>query len=188
MTESSNRSFPFLLAGVVVLIAVLGAATWKLTDLRRELNGRPPGVSYRAITDLLETPVPDSTGRTHTLERQPWDYLVLFVFSPHDCPTCFDELIDLRDLDEQVPGLAVYGLIGYASADEAGQTRTSYHLGFPVLVDPEGEWIERLNPPDRPWKILFRRHDQRILLEDPRSISAAEREAFVQRVRAVIGA
>ena len=188
MREASNRSQLFLLAGVAVLIVVLGAATWKLTELRRELGGRPPGVSYRAVTDLLETPVPDSTGTPHTLESEPWDHLLLFVFSPHDCPTCFDELIDLRELDEQVPGLAVYGVIGYASADEAGQTRASYDLGFPVLVDPEGELIERLNPPDRPWKILFRRHDQRIILEDPRSISASERDAFVQRVRAVVGA
>lgn len=176
-----------LILGVLALVGVLGAATWNLVELRRELAGRPPGVTYRAFAELLETPVADSTGTLHTLADEPWDHLLLFVLSPNDCPTCFDELLDLQILDEQTPDLAVYGLLSFGSPDEAAQTRENYGLGFPVLVDTTGEIVERLGPPDRPWKILFRRHDHRIVLEDPRSLTRAEREAFVNRVHAVVG-
>lgn len=174
-----------VLASALVLTAVVGLLTWQIVDLRFELGGRPPGVVYESLSRLLETPVPDCRGDSHRLVESEARHLLLFLFSPYDCPICHEELLELQGLQDQIPDLEVYGIMSAGSREDGCQTERNFGLGFPILVDPESTLVDALAPPETPWKVLLRRDASRtyILFEDPKSSIPAEREAFRFRVR-----
>lgn len=174
-----------VLASAVVLATALGLMAWEVLDLRREIGGRPPGVGFRALTDLIETPVPDCRGESHRLAETPSSHLLLFLFTPYDCPICHEELLELQGLHERIPDLDVYGIMASASREDGCQTERNFGLSFPILVDREGALVDALAPPETPWKVLLRRDGSGtyILFEDPKSSIPAEREAFRFRMQ-----
>ncbi len=109
-------------------------------------------------------------------------YLLLFVTSPLDCAPCRDELSTLESVHDFRPDIAVVALASGSSRQEIEQTRRSYGLTFPLLEDPSGTLLESLQLPATPWKIVFDLTTDRILMEDPRSITDDEKRAFLTRL------
>lgn len=173
-------------ACVLALVGALSLALWKVVDLRGELARRAPGIGYGAVHAVLEAEIDDSEGRRMRMADGDWEHLVLFVFTPYDCPGCLDELADLEALRTSVPSLGVYAILAHGSPDEARQTRDNFGLEFPVIPDPEGSWLGRLAPPETPWKVVVRR-DEGIVFEDPKSTTPSERRAFSERVHFIVG-
>lgn len=173
-----------LVWAVVLLVAAAGLLTWKVVVLRSEIALRSPGADPFAVRELLRSEVVDSEGETHSIDAEEWELLLLFVFTPQDCPICHEELLDVGVLAEQIPGLTAYGILGFGSTEEARQTRENFHLPFPVIPDPEGQWISELGLPEMPWKIVVRKERPGILWEDRRSTTPSERQAFMQRLGA----
>lgn len=166
---------------------MLSWAMLEVLSLREQLATGSPGANPAVVYELLESPLRDSTGETIVLAAQDWSLLVLVFFTPQDCPICHDELGDLEVMASLDPRLQVAGVMGYGTAAEAEQTRHNYGLGFPILPDPEGFWIERLGVPEFPWKVVLRADRESLLFEDPRSNTPVEREAFMTRLQLMAG-
>lgn len=174
-----------VLGSVLVLTGAVGALAWEVLELKHELRGRPPGVSFQAVESLLETRLEGCLENSYQIGEADSRFVLLFLLSPYDCPICHEELMGLQVLSEKRPNLDVYAVMSSASADEACQTQSNFGLAFPVLLDPDGHWRQRLGPPETPWKVLVEtgRDRVRILLEDPKSSTPAQREAFQHRLR-----
>ncbi len=168
---------------IVLLLASNVFIVWKYKGLQSEAALRAPGVSPTTVRTLLDTPMPTTTGDTVTLaQEEEKSYLVLFLFSIGDCPSCIEELAGLGEIQERRIDIGVYGMVSYSSVSEAMQILGLYGVDFPLLQDPEGAMFERFKFPKTPWKIVVHRASGKILFEDPPSNTEAEREAFLTRI------
>jgi peroxiredoxin len=169
----------------VVLIAVsLAVIAWKLPRLRgRGVPEARQPMTPMQVGTLLSRPLLVSESRSMRLSDSKTDYLILFLFTPADCAACLPELKDLSRFDQERPDVEVVALMSFSNPDEARQTRENFGLEIPVLQDPYGELLDAVAPPKTPWKVVVRRKDRRVLFESFSSVSAADREAFLTRVR-----
>jgi len=168
-----------------VLIAVsLAVIASKLPRLRakRAPEARQP-MTPAQVGTLLLRPLLVSESRSLRLSDSKSAYLVLFLFTPADCAACLPELKGLSRFDQERPDVEVVAIMGFSNPDEARQTRENFGLEIPVLQDPYGELLDAVAPPKTPWKVVVRRADRRVLFESPSSVSAADRDAFLTRVR-----
>lgn len=177
----SWSSVAYLIAIVVLLVAV-GLLAFRLHQLRLQIALGEPRANALAVRDLLSSELTTARGETIIPTEEGHDLIVLVALTPYDCATCLDELESLALLDEMRDDLAVYGLMAYASPEEALQTQETFALPFDIIPDAEGEIQDRLEPPQTPWKIVWSVAEGRILFEDPRSMEEAERHAFLLRV------
>ena len=167
---------------VVLLGIALALVSFRLLDLREELRMRAPGVRAQGLESLLHESLTTADGETVVPAETGHDLVLLVALTPYDCATCFEELHDLAVIDEMRPDLAVYALMAYASPEEARQTGETFGLPFDIIPDADGTLSERLAVPQTPWKIVWSVPEGRVLFEDPRSMEAVEREAFLLRV------
>jgi peroxiredoxin len=169
---------------IVVIGVSLSVIAWKLPRLRQKEGpeARQP-MTPAQVSDLFSRSLPVSEGRFMRLADSQTEYLILFLFTPGDCAACLPELEDLSRFGQERPDVEVVALMSFSNPDEARQTRENFRLEIPVLQDPSGELLEVISPPKTPWKVVVRRADHRVLFESPRSVSAAERDAFLARVR-----
>lgn len=167
---------------VVILLVAVGLLAFRLHQLRLQIALGEPRANALAVRDLLSSELTTAEGETLVPVEEGHDLIVLVALTPYDCATCLDELEALALLDEMREDLAVYGLMSYASPEEARQTQETFALPFDIVPDPEGQIQARLEPPQTPWKIVWSVAEGRILFEDPRSMEEAERHAFLLRV------
>jgi peroxiredoxin len=184
MSETPGRSWGTVVypIAVVVLLAAVSLLAFRLHQLREQIALGEPRANALAVRDLLSSELTTARGKTLVPTQEGHDLIVLVALTPYDCATCLDELEALALLDEMRDDLAVYGLMSYASPDEARQTQETFGLPFDIIPDAEGEMQARLAPPQTPWKIVWSVDEGRILFEDPRSMEEAERHAFLLRV------
>lgn len=167
---------------LVALLVAVGLLAFRLHELRQQIALGEPRANALAVRDLLSSELTTAQGKTVVPTREGHDLIVLVALTPYDCATCLDELESLALLDEMRDDLAVYGLMAYASPEEARQTQETFGLPFDIIPDAGGEIQERLEPPQTPWKIVWSVAEGRVLFEDPRSMEEAERHAFLLRV------
>ncbi len=141
-----------------------------------------PRVQATAARRLIRSEQLTSTGQRIKPAALAERYLLLFVTTPLDCAPCRDELSTLESIGEFRPDIAVVALASRSSRQEIEQTKRSYGLTFPFLEDPSGELLDSLRLPATPWKIVFDLTTDRILMEDPRSITDDEKRAFLTRL------
>jgi len=174
-----------VLAFCILVIALsLAVIAWRLPRLLGPggAGARKP-LTSEVIGALLDRPLLVEEGRSLRLADSPADYLVLFLFTPEDCAACLPELRDLENLAEEQSNLGVVAVMSYSNFDEARQTRENFGVDIPILQDPEGELLTSVRPLQTPWKLVIRREDRRLLFEDGRTVTTAERAAFIARVR-----
>lgn len=167
-----------------LILASLAVIGWKLPRLLNagSPQGRQP-LDAEQIGALLSRPLLLSESQSMDLSEGKADYLILFLFTPADCAACLPELTGLSQVDQERADVEVAAVMSFSSPDEARQTRENFGLEIPILQDPFGEILELVDPPKTPWKIVVRRADRRVLFESPPSVGAAEREAFMARIR-----
>lgn len=174
-----------VLALCILLMALsLAVIAWRLPRLLGQSgsSARKP-LTPEVIGALLHRSFPVEEGRSLRLADSSADYLVLFLFTPGDCAACLQELRDLEHLAEEQRNLGVAAVMSYSNFDEARQTRENFDVDIPILQDPEGELLKSVQPLQTPWKLVIHREDRRLLFEDGRTVTNAERAAFVARVR-----
>lgn len=171
-------------ACILLIAASVAVVGWRLPRL---LKAGPPRerqpLDAEQIGTLLSRPLLVSESQSMELSKGKAEYLILFLFTPADCAACLPELKGLSQLDQERDDVDVAAVMSFSSPDEARQTRENFGLEIPILQDPYGEILELVDPPKTPWKVVVRRADRRVLLESPPSVSAAEREAFIVRIR-----
>jgi|GEM_PF-2270032 len=191
--SSEGRGFSF--GTVIVLVCIFGLSVaalmlaWRVRTLRSDLQAQVPSIGPRALDKVLELPLKGCDGRVLSVGTDARDSLLLYVFTPYDCPICQQELLDVETLAEEREDVGVYALMGKADTDASCQTERNFGLTFPVLVDPERKLADILAAPDTPWKILMKRDASgrfRIVWEDPKSSTPDERRAFAYRVRMLL--
>lgn len=106
-------------------------------------------------------------------------FLVLFVFTPQDCPSCLWEIQAIDRFSSQHPEARALAIMALSNPAEASQTRESFDLHLPILQDPEGELLRRLHPPRTPWKVLVRLDGGAVLLEDGPRLPGGEPSPFI---------
>lgn len=169
---------------IVLIVASVAVIAWKLPRFRGEEvpQARQP-MGPEEVGALLSRPLLLSESQSMQLADGKADYLILFLFTPADCAACLPELRDLSRFDQTRSDVDVMAVMSFSSPDEARQTRENFGLEIPILQDPYGEVLEIADPPKTPWKIVVRRADRQVLFESPPNVSAADREAFLARVR-----
>ncbi len=174
-------AYAFCILLIVASVAVIG---WRLPRLLKagSPQARQP-LDAEQIGALLSRPLLVSESQSMELSEGESEHLILFLFTPADCAACLPELKGLSQLDQERHDIEVAAVMSFSSPDEARQTRENFGLAIPILQDPHGEILEIVDPPKTPWKIVVRRADRRVLFESPPSVSAAEREAFLARIR-----
>jgi peroxiredoxin len=165
-------------------LALIGMNVWSLTvvrDLYRQQAMQPPGMAIRSLPVLKQTefrdgsrPMSDLGARQHLV--------LLYFFSPFDCPTAIEELEELEALHQEQPAIEVRAVALHASPDEARQTERNFHLSFKVIADTDAQMGPLMKPPQTPWKILFDATTLRVWMEDGPSIASEEKKAFHHRV------
>jgi hypothetical protein len=164
-----------------LLLASNGISLRKTRDLRAEVARRPVGISTAALAQLRalrlsHRPAPmDLTESKHP-------YLLIFFFSPFDCPAAVEELETLEKLRASRPDIAIYGLMFGVNWDEARRTEENFGLHFPVLADETGALRTVFRPPQTPWKALLDGKNLAVLKEDGPGLSSSEKEAFFTRM------
>ena len=172
-------------ASCILLIGLsLAVIAWRLPRLLGQSGSstRKP-LTPEVIGALLNQSFPVEEGRSLRLAESSADYLVLFLFTPADCAACLPELRELENLAKEQSNLGVVAVMSYSNFDEARQTRENFGVDIPILQDPEGELLTSVSPLQTPWKLMIRREDRRLLFEDGRTVTTAERAAFLARVR-----
>lgn len=171
-------------ACILLIVASVAVIGWRLPRLLKagSSQARQP-LDAERIGTLLSRPLLVSESQSMELSEGEAEHLIVFLFTPADCAACLPELKGLSQLDQERHDIEVAAVMSFSSPDEARQTRENFGLAIPILQDPYGEILELVDPPKTPWKIVVRRADRRVLLESPPSVSAAEREAFLARVR-----
>jgi hypothetical protein len=171
----------FFALGTLGFVSAAVVLAWKVRVLSSEISHLPPSVDPCALVALLNTALPSGDGAEIRLGEIRTRYLVLYIFTLQDCFGCLPELTDLNQLERR-PDTRVFGLLAFASSDEAQQTRRNFGLKFPVLLDTDGHLLRGLRVPKTPWKLVIRLSDKRIIYEDPPSVGLRERGAFLDRV------
>ncbi len=178
-----------VLLGTLGLALAVGVLAWEVHELRWELGTQVPSIGPRGIQEVLEEPLEGCDGKLQHVGNDARDFLLLYVFTPYDCPICQQELLDIETLAEERKDVGVYALMAMANRDEICQTAKNFGLTFPVLFDPKGGLASKLRAPDTPWKVLMKRDGNaglRIVFEDPKSSTPDERRAFAYRVRLLL--
>jgi peroxiredoxin len=167
---------------IVLLIASNAVILWKYMRLRSESAAARPMVNERSVAELISRPIETQSGESIVVSHLPVRYAVLFVFTPGDCASCLGELSMLNRIPGSRSDIIVLGLMAFANADEAAQTRRNFGLNFPVLIDSAGDITMTLGLPKTPWKIVVDVPSKRVVYEDPPSVTASDTEAFIGRV------
>jgi peroxiredoxin len=169
-------------ACIAILAVCLAGLAWKVTALRSAAGPRGYGSDQAAVGALLQAPLSTADGRTVRLADLPQKHLLLFIFSPSDCPACLDELVEVARVATERPNLAVFALMAHASVEEAVQTRASFGFGPQILLDRRASVVRSLSLPRTPWKLVIDRETRQVLFEDPPSMTPVERQAFLERM------
>lgn len=184
MNKPSPSSFVYPVC-IALLLASNGFLLWRQSHA--PAGGSERGVDSDAVLSLLEEPLPDMQGKIVYLSGVPSRFLVLYVFTPGDCPTCLEELTELNRVAVNGSNFAVYGLMSHASTDEMRQTQQNFSVTFPLLQDATGRALDSIKPPKTPWKIVVNLDRRQVVYEDMPSVTAAEREAFISRLGLLAG-
>lgn len=172
----------FYAACIVALLCCTAALAWQTVRLRKALDSDFSGADPRALPALLAAPLPSAAGRTVRLADLLQSKALIFVFTPGDCAACLPEMEDLERIQAMRPDIRVVGLMAHTNADDARQTAKNFGISFPVLVDAEGRLLAALRIPKTPWKMVVDTRQGRIYFQDPPSLTALERQAFVDRI------
>ncbi|HEV3038572.1 MAG TPA: hypothetical protein VHA33_12430 [Candidatus Angelobacter sp.] len=165
-------------------LALIGMNVWSLSVVKRlyhQESLQPPGIKTQSLQVLREFQLRDGSYPLADLGSTGHS-VVLYVFSPFDCPTAIEELAQLETLYQEQPNIEVRAIALYASAEEARQTERSFHLSFKVIADTEGRIKKLMKPPQTPWKVFFDPKTQHIIMEDGPSIAEEEKKAFHNRI------
>jgi hypothetical protein len=157
---------------------------WSLHAVRRlteREDRQPPGIEISALPRLQAARLRNGSHPFANIGHK-GRYVLLYVFSPFDCPTAAEELEEIQKLHEEQPDIDIRALLFNVSNDEARETEKRFQLTFPVIADQAADLRMLLAPPQTPWKILFNPSTLEILMEDPPSISVEEKKAFHSRV------
>jgi len=181
--QRKNRTTGWLFfASFLALLVASLLFAWKAYRLQEELDSGAPRARAVSVRQLIHSTQLTSTGEKVEPVTLSERYLVLFVTTPLDCAPCREELASMENISGIRPDIAVIALASHSSPQEIEQTRSSFGLSFPLIVDPSGELLESLNVPETPWKIVYDLTTDRVRLEDPRSITDDEKRAFLTRL------
>jgi len=157
---------------------------WSLAavkQLRQRESLRPPGLVLEALPGIRQVQLRDGTRPLEDMGRY-GRHVLLFLFSPFDCPAAIEELDEIQRLHEEQPWLDVRAVMFSANNDEAQQTKQHFNLTFPVIADPDGRVSKLLAPPQTPWKVLFNPAASLVFMEEGPGIAPPEKAAFHNRV------
>jgi len=88
--------------------------------------------------------LPDAQGNEHRLSDYAGRYVVLYVYPKDDTPGCTREACDFRDHAAlRQHGAVILGL-SRDDAESHGKFTEKYGLNFPLLSDPDAEFIKRV--------------------------------------------
>lgn len=182
--ERQERPRPLVvLACALLLVASTAVLVWRLSG--RPEERRTPGA--RTVRALLERSWATDAGQRLILGRLDAPYLVLYLFTPQDCAACLDELAALGRFAGDRRALAVVAVMAFSNVDEARQTRRNFDLSIPILQDPDGEFVEAVAPPQKPWKVVVDRAAGEVLFEEAAAVDPLGVERFLGRLEALAG-
>jgi peroxiredoxin len=169
----------------ILLLAV--ANVWNIKAVRRldsEKELQPPGVDLSSMSQLRNLalqdgsrPMANAGSNNHTV--------LVYLFSPIDCPVAVEELEELEKLHREQPAIDIRAIALFENAREALQTRQKFQLDYPVISDPTGRFSGFLKPPATPWKLFFEPVQSQLLLEDGPSVTMEEKVSFHRRASAI---
>jgi peroxiredoxin len=173
----------WLTQGCLILMVsseiVLLTQYWKL---RQWVAADSPGCNPLVVQRVANHTMQASDGTNIVLSRSKSSYLVIFLFTPNDCPPCLSELGDLEAVQRARPDVSVFALMSYSDANEAQQARINFGVSFPILIDKDGKTLASLDPPHTPWTIVYDLHNRRIAFEQPQVTSPEERRVLQLRL------
>lgn len=165
-------------------LALIGMNVWSLTvvrDLYHQQAMQPPGMTIRSLPLLKKTEFRDGSRPMSDLGFHQ-HLILLYFFSPFDCPTAIEELEELEALHQEQPAIEIRAVALHASQEEARQTEQNFRLSFKVIADTDARLGQLMKPPQTPWKILFDLATLRVWMEDGPSIASEEKKAFHNRI------
>jgi peroxiredoxin Q/BCP len=87
--------------------------------------------------------LPDSNGKTHTLDEYAGKWIILYFYPKDDTPGCTTEACSIRDARDDLAALGAE-IIGISKDDANSHEKfkAKYSLNFTLLTDAEGAVIE----------------------------------------------
>jgi len=87
--------------------------------------------------------LPDSNGKTHTLDEYAGKWIILYFYPKDDTPGCTTEACSIRDARDDLAALGAE-IIGISKDDASSHEKfkAKYSLNFTLLTDAEGAVIE----------------------------------------------
>jgi peroxiredoxin len=170
---------------VAALLVSNAALLWKVSKLSGELDRVYRAVSPTGLHSLMASSLPDAQGGTIKLGDVATRYLVLFIFTRYDAPHYTGEAAGLDQVARQRPDVSVYGLMAFATADEAQHFARRERISYPILLDADGRSLRRFNLPRTPWKMIIDRDRGILIYQDPPADTAFERREFLDKLRSL---
>lgn len=165
-------------------LALMAMNVWSLSVVRKLYHQealQPPGIQTRSLSLLRDFQLKDRSRPLSDLGAN-GHFVVLYFFTPFDCPTAIEELAELEALRQEQPKIDVRAVAFYASPEEARQTEQNFHLGFTVIADTDGRLKKLMTPPQTPWKVFFDPKSLHVIMEDGPSVANEEKKSFHNRI------
>ncbi len=167
---------------VIALIAANAALLWKTQALKADVQrayGRP---SSSAIDWLMDSAFPSAQGGLVVPAHAEGRYLAFYVFTRYDAPFLTAESAALSRVVSRRSDIAVFGIMAYATREQARAFARRNLLLYPLLIDEDGRRLQALSPPRTPWKLVLDRARHRVAFEDAPALGAPDGNDFIRRL------
>lgn len=163
---------------VGMLLVTNSFLIWRTREMHQELTEIYASVTPSSFDSLLMEPLQGSQSGTIMLHHACRRYLALFIFVRYDGPFYTDEVRGLNRVALNRPDIGVYGLMAYATPDEAREFVRREGISYPMLVDTDGRLLRGLGLPRTPWNVTFDCARRQLVYQGPSTANGAEGQSF----------
>lgn len=167
---------------VAVLLVSNGLLIWRTRQVGAELSRVYQPINALGLEALMASPFSAAQGCTLKPADIPTRYLVFFITTRYDAPFYTDDAAALNQIARERPDTGVFGLMAYATPDEALEFARQDRIAYRMLADADGRILRGLNLPRTPWTIVIDSAQRRLVYQDPPAASERDRREFVNRV------